>query len=66
MDISINHRFVEAIELCINNEFAKNKANFGSKIGISASRISEIIGGRMGVSSEICKSLYIIFKISPE
>jgi phage repressor protein C with HTH and peptisase S24 domain len=64
MEININQRFKDALNACLNKGIVQNKADFAQKINITASRLSEITGGRMGVSSEICNSMYQNFGIN--
>jgi len=58
MESTINERFYFVLKHCIDSGKAKNKADFAQNIGIKASRLSEITGNRMGISTEICNSLH--------
>lgn len=64
MEININQRFKDVLNACLNKGIVQNKADFAQKINISASRLSEITAGRMGVSSEICNSVFQNFGIN--
>jgi plasmid maintenance system antidote protein VapI len=64
MDTTINQRFSDVIKMCIESNLVTNKADFGDKIGVKPSRISEILGERMGVSSEICRDICRLFDIN--
>jgi hypothetical protein len=64
MDTTINQRFSDVIKMCIESNLVANKTDFGDKIGVKASRISEILGERMGVNSEICRDVCLLFDIN--
>lgn len=61
---AINQRFIETINYILEQGIEKNKAKLADKIEIKASKLSEILGGRMNVPVETMVALCSYYHVS--
>ncbi len=54
----VNKRFVEAVEHLIATKVVKNKKSFAQSVGISSSKLSEMLKLRMNVGVDVLKYLF--------
>lgn len=60
----ISQRFIEAYETLLNRNIISDKRNFASKLGISASMVTEISKGRSSVGVTAIQNIVSVFNIS--
>lgn len=63
----INQQFKMVVEVLLEKNFSKSKADLADKLGISPSKFSEILNNRMNVSADLLAKLTVHFPfLSPE
>lgn len=61
----VNKRFVEAVESLIKSGVARSKSEIATQLKIKPNSLSEILGYRQGVTTEILNSAFEAYRISP-
>lgn len=62
----INSRFVECVNYLINSKIARNKIEIAENFEIGASKLSEILNGRMKAGTDLIACLCLKYGISPD
>ena len=61
----INSRFREVVNLLLSRNLIKSKRELAEKLGISSTKLSEILAERMNVSAEIIGKMFTLFPDIP-
>ena len=61
----INSRFRKVVNLLLSRNLIKNKRELAEKLGISSTKLSEILAERMNVSAEIIGKMFTLFPDIP-
>ena len=59
----IRDRFIEAFKEIEKQDSFKDKTDFGKKLGVKVGTITEILGKRQGVTTEVLQQLFDVFNV---